>query len=151
MKQERIDLMEDAPVSKAVWKLAVPTIIAMIVQVIYNMTDIFFIGKLGDPDLIAALNLAMPIFLFNLAIGNIFATGTASYISRKLGARNIKEAKRANAVGFYSSIILGLISTVLFLIFKELIFQSIGTSEMTYKPTLEYYIIIVLFSIPLIL
>lgn len=103
MNNSRIDLLENAPVKTAIIKLALPTMLAMAVQLIYNLTDLFFIGKTGDPRLIAAISLASPIMMIIQAIGNIFATGTSSYISRVIGAKKYDEAKRANSVAFWTS------------------------------------------------
>ena len=57
------ELFEEAPVPKAVALMAVPTMISMLVVVIYNMADTFFIGQTGDPLQVAAVSLATPIFL----------------------------------------------------------------------------------------
>lgn len=151
MEQGKIKLMESTPVRSAIWKLALPTMIAMAVQMIYSLTDTFFIGQTNDPNLIAALSLATPIFMLNQAIGNIFANGTSSYISRKLGGKDKEEANHANSVAFYTAILIGMVFTILLLVFREPILGVIGTSIDTYQPTKEYYTIIVAFATPLIL
>lgn len=71
LKKER--LFTSAPVGKAVISLAVPTVIAQLITVVYNMADTFFIGQLGDPDQVAAATLAMPVFMFLTAFANLFA------------------------------------------------------------------------------
>ena len=67
--------MESAPVSTAIVRLALPMMAAMLAQSIYNMTDMFFIGQTGDPNMVAAVSLAFPIFMLSQALGNVFATG----------------------------------------------------------------------------
>ena len=59
MKDNR-QLFEEAPVAKAVAVMAIPTMISMLVVVIYNMADTFFIGQTGDPMQVAAVSLATP-------------------------------------------------------------------------------------------
>ena len=66
------ELFEEAPVPKAVALMAVPTMISMLVVVIYNMADTFFIGQTGDPLQVAAVSLATPIFMIYMALGNLF-------------------------------------------------------------------------------
>ena len=66
------DLFENAPVPKAVAVMAVPTMISMLVVVIYNMADTFFIGQTGDPMQVAAVSLATPVFMAFMALGNLF-------------------------------------------------------------------------------
>ena len=97
MDKTRIELMEKAPVKVAVIKLAIPTMVAMVVQFVYNLTDTFFIGQTGDPNMVAGISLAAPIFMLTQALGNIFAIGAASYISRKLGERDYAEAEHTSA------------------------------------------------------
>ncbi len=63
------ELFEKAPVSKAVAVMAIPTMISMLVVVIYNMADTFFIGQTNDPMKVAAVSLATPIFMVFMAIG----------------------------------------------------------------------------------
>jgi Na+-driven multidrug efflux pump len=94
MKQmtDRTQILESMPVGKAIRVLAVPTMVAMLIQVIYNMTDTFFIGKLEDANMVAAISLCMPIFMLVQAFGNIFAIGGASLISRMLGEGNREKA-----------------------------------------------------------
>jgi putative MATE family efflux protein len=147
MNNSRIDLLENAPVKTAIIKLALPTMLAMAVQLIYNLTDLFFIGKTGDPRLIAAISLASPIMMIIQAIGNIFATGTSSYISRVMGAKKYDEAKRANSVAFYTMFFSGLAITVLLYVIRGPLLSVIGTSSDTINPTSDYFTIITAFSI----
>ena len=60
------DLFEKVPVPKAVATMAVPTMISMLVVVIYNMADTFFIGQTQDPLQVAAVSLATPVFMRSL-------------------------------------------------------------------------------------
>ena len=66
------DLFEKVPVPKAVATMAVPTMISMLVVVIYNMADTFFIGQTQDPLQVAAVSLATPVFMIFMALGNLF-------------------------------------------------------------------------------
>jgi putative MATE family efflux protein len=142
-----LELMESAPVSTGIIRLAAPMMVGMIAQMIYNMTDMFFIGQTGDPNLVAGISLAMPLFMFSQGIGNVFAIGSASYISRQLGAKDVGEAKRTNAVSFYTTIISGLIITLLLFIFKTPLLHIIGTSEVTFKYADDYFSIISAFIV----
>ncbi len=138
MDKSRIELLENTPVKRAIIKLALPTMLAMAVQMIYNLTDTYFIGQTGDLTLVAAISLASPIVMLFQAAGNIFASGTSCYISQNLGAREYKEAKKANSVAFYSSIGIGIIFTIFFFVFQNAILNVIGTSAATKEPTSQY-------------
>jgi len=142
MRKDNIALMEQAPAAESIITLALPMMLSMIAQMVYNMTDTFFIGQTGDPNMVAGISLAMPLFMVSQGIGNIFAVGAASYISRKLGEKDLDEARRTNAVTFYTTIIVGVIITVILLIFKTPVLRVIGTSENTFPLADSYFSII---------
>jgi multidrug efflux pump len=104
-KQDRTYILENMPVGKAIWTLAIPTMTAMLIQVIYNMTDTFFIGKLNNPHMVAAIAISMPVFMIIQGFGNVFAVGGASLISRLLGKGEMESASQAGAIAFWSALI----------------------------------------------
>jgi Na+-driven multidrug efflux pump len=124
-----LHLMESTPVWISIIRLALPMMFSMIAQLVYNMTDTFFIGQTGDPNMVAGISLAMPLFMVSQGIGNIFGVGASSYISRMLGAREAETAKRTNAVSFYTTIFTGIVITIALLLFRKPILRIIGTSD----------------------
>ena len=80
MNNDNISLMEREKPAIAIVKVALPMMLGMIAQMIYNMTDTFFIGQTGDPNMVAGISLAMPLFMVSQGIGNIFGIGASSYI-----------------------------------------------------------------------
>ncbi|MDR0554520.1 MAG: MATE family efflux transporter [Treponema sp.] len=137
--------MESAPVSRAIISLALPMMAAMLAQSIYNMTDLFFIGQTGDTGMVAAISLVFPIFMLSQAVGNIFATGGSSYISRMLGLKNKEEAQNSGAVSFYFALTSGILLTILLLCFKSPLLAVIGAGESVFKYTADYYAIVAFF------
>lgn len=125
------DLFENAPVPKAVAVMAVPTMISMLVVVIYNMADTFFIGQTGDPMQVAAVSLATPVFMVFMALGNLFGIGGSSAISRALGEKKIERARQISSFCCYGSLGLGVIMSFLFLVGMDVILKLIGASENT--------------------
>lgn len=101
-------LFEEWPIPKAVYHLALPTTIGMLVMVFYNLVDTFFIGQTGDPAQVAAVSLGLPYFMFLMACGNLFGIGASSSISRLLGAGLVDRVKTTSAVAFWLSLFLGL-------------------------------------------
>lgn len=91
---DRKEIFENAPVRKAVFTMAIPTIISMLVVVVYNMADTYFIGKTNDEMQVAAVSLATPVFMLFMALGNLFGIGGCSSISRALGEKNDERAKK---------------------------------------------------------
>ena len=144
-KYTGVDLLGTAPVGTAIIRLALPMMVSMLSIAVYNMTDMFFIGQTGDANMVAAVSLAFPLFMLSLALGNTFATGASSYISRLLGAKNIDEARRASAVSLYTTFCVGILLTSALLIFKTPILRLIGASEATYSYTDDYFSVVALF------
>jgi len=139
-----IELMDTAPVGTAIRRLAAPMMVAMLSQAVYNLTGVFFIGQTHDPNMIAAVALAFPLFMLVQAVGNIFAIGGASYISRMLGAKNEGEARRTSSVSFYTVLGIGILMTVVLWIFRIPIVRLLGASDATFHHTEAYVSIIVL-------
>ena len=127
----RMQIIESMPVGKAIWKLSIPTIVAMLIQVVYNMTNIFFLGKLNNSDMVAAISICMPIIMSIQAFGNIFAMGGASLISRLLGEGRQKDANHAAAISFWAAAILCIVASVLIYLFLEPILRLCGASDNT--------------------
>lgn len=144
-------MMERGPVVSSIVQLALPTMLGMVVQMVYNMTDTYFIGQLNDPNLVAGISLVMPLFHIIQGLGNVFAVGSASLISRQLGAKQHEDARTTCAVSFYTTFLLGALITVLLLFLKNPLLEISGISEATRLPASRYFSIVSLFVIPMVL
>jgi putative MATE family efflux protein len=141
-----IELMGKAPVPYAIVRLAVPMMLGSVAQMIYNMTDTFFIGQTNDPNMVAGISLSMPLFMLTQGLGNIFAIGASSYMSRCLGAKRLDEAKKTNATAFWVTFLLGIVLTLLITVFRDPVLRMIGTSEVTFPYASSYFTIISSFT-----
>lgn len=131
-------LFEEMSVPKAILTLAVPTIISQIVTIIYNMADTFFIGKLNDPNQVAAATLAMPLFMFMTALANLFGVGGASLISRLLGGGERAKAARAGAFCIWNGAAAAFCYGILVLLLRPALLPVLGTDADTYRLTSDY-------------
>ncbi len=136
--KDNTQLFEHAPVSKAVAVMAVPTMISMLVVVIYNMADTFFIGQTGDPMQVAAVSLATPVFMVFMALGNLFGIGGSSAISRALGEKKTERARNISSFCCYGSLGLGIVMALIFLVGMKGILKLIGASENTIDYARDY-------------
>jgi multidrug efflux pump len=139
---------EKAPVGKAILNFSVPMIITMLVTQVYNIVDTFYIGLLGDFNLIAAIALSLPVPTIFMAMGNIFGIGGGTFISRLLGAKEYQKAKNTSSFSFYSLIVIGVILTVLGFLFMNPLLKILGTSTDTIEPTRNYVSIMLIAGIP---
>lgn len=125
------DVFETASIPRAVARMAVPSIMSMLVLVLYNIADFFFVGQTGDPNQVAAVALTIPIFMFFIVVGNTFGIGGSSVISRSLGRGDKTRAARISSFCFYASVASGLAMIALLLLGMGAILQMIGTNEKT--------------------
>ena len=131
MNENNEALFKSAPIPKAVARMAIPTVLSMLVVVLYNMVDTFFVGQTGDANQVAAVSVATPVFLILMAFGNMFGIGGSSMISRLLGAGENERAKQVSAFCCYGALIWGVLMVVVFLAAMPVILSVIGTSPNT--------------------
>src|SRR3989338_8386223 len=91
MKNNRVDQFIENP-RKALIKLSLPIVVAMVVQIMYNIVDTAFVGRLGA-EAIAALTFSFPLFFIFVSLNSGIGVGVNSRISRYLGANNHKGAE----------------------------------------------------------
>lgn len=140
--KKSMDIFSKAPVSQAVFKNALPAMAAMLMVLVYNLADTFFIGQTHDALQVAAVSLATPVFLIFMAVGTIFGIGGTSVISRALGEGKMDYAKKVCAFCMWSCIIAGVAIASLFLIFMNPILSLIGASSDTWDLTKTYLTIV---------
>lgn len=124
-------LFSSAPIRKAVFSLAAPTVLSQLITVIYNMADTFFVGRLGDPLKVAAATVSMPLFMLLTAFANLFGIGGASLISRALGAGNKNRAARCSAFCIFGAAAVSLFFGVLIMIFENAVLPVLGADGET--------------------
>ena len=138
MEDKTIEIFRNAPVPKAVISNVIPSIISMIMVLLYNLADTFFIGQTKDAYMVAAVSVATPAFLFFMAVGMLFGIGGTSLISRMLGEGNDKKAKNTSAFCFWTGLIIGVVSMVLIWMFIRPVCQMVGASDDTIGYASEY-------------
>ena len=143
MEQKSLEVFESMPVPKAVFKNALPAMAAMLMVLVYNLADTFFIGQTHDALQVAAVSLATPVFLIFMAVGTVFGMGGTSVISRALGEGRKDYAKKVCSFCMWGCVIVGVVMAALFLIFMEPILSLIGASSDTWDLAKTYLMIVV--------
>lgn len=149
-KSNAADIFGKAPVFQAVFKNALPAMAAMLMVLIYNLADTFFIGQTHDALQVAAVSLATPVFLIFMAAGTIFGIGGTSVISRAIGEGRHEYARSVCAFCMWSCVAVGIVMAALFLIFMNQILGWMGASADTWELA-EIYLTIVSLSGPFVL
>lgn len=151
-KLDKRELFASAPVGKALYTMAVPTIISQLVNLIYNMVDAFFIGRTGNSYMMAATSVTLTMVMMNVALSNLFGVGGGSLTARLLGAGNEEEAKRVSAFSVYGAVTIAVVYSALIGIFLDRVLRFLGASDATIDYARSYaLIVIVIGSLPSIL
>jgi len=135
---KRKSIFEDMPVPKAVLKLAVPTVLAQLVTLAYNLADTLFIGMLNNPNMVAAVSLSTPLFMILTSIANCFGVGGSSVISRALGVKDIRRAKSATTFCLYAGVGVAAVLAVICAFITEPLSLLLGASIDTLEYTKTY-------------
>lgn len=136
-QEQKYKTMTEAPVKGLIVKLAIPTMISMLVTSFYNMADTFFVGKLG-PSATGAVGVVFSVMAIIQAVGFFFGHGSGNYISRALGAHDVSGAESMAATGFFSALIGGTVIMIGGLLFLEPLALALGSSETILPYAVDY-------------
>jgi len=137
-----MEVFAKAPIRKAVLQNALPAMAAMLMVLIYNLADTFFIGQTHDDLQVAAVSLATPVFLLFMSVGTVFGIGGTSVISRALGEGRRDYAKKVCSFCMWCCVAVGVLMSALFLIFMDQILAIIGASAETWDYAKTYLTIV---------
>ncbi len=127
---------------RSYFKMAFPVVLGLVVTLVYNLADTFFIAQTNDTDLIAGVSLCAPVFTALMAFGNIFGQGGSSLISRLLGQQDGEGVKRVSSFCFYIALVTGVILAVLMTVFNRPLLILLGADNHTMPHAFEYYIVL---------
>lgn len=136
-QEQKYITMTEAPVKGLIVKLAIPTMISMLVTSFYNMADTFFVGKLG-PSATGAVGVVFSVMAIIQAVGFFFGHGSGNYISRALGAHDVSGAESMAATGFFSALIGGTVIMIGGLLFLEPLALALGSSKTILPYAVDY-------------
>lgn len=141
--QENHVKMTETPVPKLILELSVSTVVSMLAGATYNLTDSFFVSKLGS-SATAAVGVIFSIMALIQAVGYTFGIGAGSSISRLLGKKNREEADRIASCAFAAAIVAGLVLMTVGLCILKWLMGFLGATETIREYAMEYgrYILI---------
>lgn len=136
-EEKQRDMLE-TPVHKLIPRLAVPTIISMLVSSFYNMADTYFVGKLNSASATGAVGVVFSYMAVLQAIGFMFGHGAGNFISRSLGKGEKEAASKMASSSFFYSLFAGGILMILGLIFIRPLSLFLGSTETILPYTVDY-------------
>ncbi len=143
MQDRNDELFTAAPIPKAFMTLCLPVVLGMVVNLLYNMVDTYFVGQLNDPNQMAAVSLCAPVFVILMGLGNIFGIGGSSVISRLMGEKKHERVRAASACCFWGAILLAVIVGAVLLALLPRLLPLLGASEHTEGFTSQYLVWII--------
>ncbi len=146
------ELFASVPVPKALYTMAIPTVISQMINLIYNMVDAFYIGRTGNSYMMAATTVTLTMVMMNVALSNLFGIGGGSLVARLMGVNNTGKAKQVSAFSVYGSLCVAALYSLLIGLFLDPVLRFLGASEATLGYARSYAsIVIVIGSVPSIL
>lgn len=127
------DFLGNAPIARLLFRLAVPTILAQLINMLYNVVDRIYIGhmpEVGDLAL-TGVGVCMPIIMFISAFAALTGSGGAPRASIFMGKGEHESAEKTMCGCFALQIIVSIILTVVLLIWSEDFLMAFGASENT--------------------
>lgn len=143
---DNYEFLTQAPVSRAIIRMAVPAIISMLVTCLYNIVDTYFVGQLNTQST-AAVGIVFSLMSLIQAIGSFFGHGSGSHMSRELGARRQEEASVMAATGLVYALLVGVVICVLGFILLRPLSLWLGSTP-SILPFTEQYLSIILLGAP---
>ena len=144
--RDNYEFLTQAPVSRVILTMAVPTIVSMLVTCLYTIVDTYFVGQLNTQST-AAVGIVFSLMCLIQAIGSFFGHGSGSYMSRELGARRIDNAASMAATGFVYAIVTGVAIAAVGLMSLRTLSLWLGSTA-TVLPYTEQYMAIILTGTP---
>lgn len=142
MKAKKAIDLGKGNVGKMLFSLAIPAILAQLANLLYNMVDRIYIGKMADGEIaMAGLGIAMPIIMLISAFSLLIGNGGAPIVAIKMGQKDKEGAEKIIGNSFVLLIIISIILTTVFAVFKEPILWKFGASEATIGYATDYLMV----------
>lgn len=143
IQEKQYKKMTETPIKKLVLKLAIPTVISMLVTSIYNMADTFFVSQLGK-SASGAVGVVFSLMAVIQAIGFTLGQGAGNVIARLLGVKDYDESNNYASTSFFTGAVSGLIITVVGILNIESLMSMLGATVtvVPYAKTYAFYILL---------
>ncbi len=136
-QQQRRNMMLNEPISRIIPKMAIPTIVAFLINSIYSLADTYFVSSLGT-NATAAVSVNASLDQLIMMCGSMLAVGANSYIARLLGESNEKKASQVLSTAFFTAMGIGTILMVVGIAFMEPMVRLLGATPTCEKYSIDY-------------
>lgn len=144
------DVFRKMSVWSAIARMSIPALVSILVMLLYNMTDMYFVARMGDSSAVASVAIVMPVFTVLMAISTLLGNGGCTLVAQSLGAGNTKRAKACSSLCVWACIVFGAVIAVLVFIFRNPLLRFLGANEDMWSAA-ETYLLVLSAGAPLIL
>ena len=137
VRPDRRTMMLEMPIHRVIPKMALPTIVAFLINSIYSLADTFFVSELGT-NATAAVSVNASLDQLIMMCGSLLALGANSYIARLLGQGNDKKASQVLSTSFFTAFFIGLLLTVFGITFMTPLVRLLGATPTCEQYSIEY-------------
>ena len=142
--------MTETKIPALILRLALPTVLSMLITGIYNLADTYFVGQLNDTSASGAIGVVASLMAIIQALGFMLGHGAGSHISRSLGAKDADTATRYASTGFFTALLLGGILSVVGLFTLDGFMLLLGSTD-TILPHASGYAFYILLAAPIMM
>jgi putative MATE family efflux protein len=135
-------LFRQQSVWKAIFSMAVPALLTIVIMIFYNVADMFFIAQLGDTAKVASVSIIIPVFSIIMALATMIGVGGSAIIAGAFGVGDTEKAKNISSLCFYSAVVLGAAVTLLLFAFHMLLLKVLGTKPEMWNDSRTYLLIL---------
>ncbi len=143
-------MMTETKIPTLILRLALPTVLSMLITGIYNLADTYFVGQLNDTSASGAIGVVASLMAIIQALGFMLGHGAGSHISRSLGAKDADTATRYASTGFFTALLLGGILGVVGLFTLDGFMLLLGSTD-TILPHASGYAFYILLAAPIMM
>ena len=133
----RENKMLNAPISKIIPEMAIPTIIAFLINSIYSLADTYFVSELGT-NATAAVSVNSALDQIIMMGGSMLAVGANSFVARLLGARQKEKADKVLSTAFFLAFGAGLLLMILGSVFMVPMVDLLGATDTCRQYSIDY-------------
>ena len=142
--------MTETKIPTLILRLALPTVLSMLITGIYNLADTYFVGQLNNTSASGAIGVVASLMAIIQALGFMLGHGAGSHISRSLGAKDADTATRYASTGFFTALLLGGILSVVGLFTLDGFMLLLGSTD-TILPHASGYAFYILLAAPIMM
>lgn len=141
-KENKEEIFLQGSIWKSILQMSFPAMISVLVMLLYNMADMYFVGMTGNLTMTASVSLAMPVFTILMGISTMLGNGGSVMIARALGKGDKPRMRQCFSICIWASLTIGVVVAALVLVLHNPLLSLLGANEEMWGHARGYVVII---------